>query len=268
MDLNLQGRAALVTGASRGIGLATAKVLADEGCAVGLVARKSEELQQAEQDLITNGRTARAVAADLTDPAVIQRTVDEITHALGPIEILVNNVGGSTGFGVTFDKLSDEQWQHALELNLLSSVRITRAVLVNMQSLQRGSIVMVATDVATQPGGFVPHYAAAKAGIVNLAKSLSRTYGPEGIRVNTISPGMVRTSQLSKFLEEKAAKEGVTVEEAERTLVRNSRPEITLGRAADPLEIAVVIAFLASPRSSYVNGVNWHVDSGGVLAMD
>ncbi len=360
MDLELRGRVALVTGASRGIGLAVARTLAAEGCVVGLVARGAKELHRVEEELRATGAVALAVSADVTDRAAVDSAVQRFSRELGQIEILVNNAGGSTAFGRQFDQLSDEDWEQAFRLNVLSAVWVTRAVLPGMREAGQGSIVMVATDAAAQPGGFVPHYTAAKAGILNLAKSLSRKYGPEGIRVNTVSPGMVRTTQLTAFLEQKAKSQGTTVEEAERTLVRESRPDITagrgsivmvatdaaaqpggfvphysaakagilnlarslsrkyghegirvnvvspgmvrttqltafleqraksqgttveeaerslvresrpditVGRAADPAEVATVIAFLVSPRASYVNGANWRVDSGEVLSI-
>lgn len=267
MDLGLTGRVALVTGASRGIGLATARMLAAEGCRVGLVARGEEDLRRAEGELTTNGVTALAIAADVTDAAAVQRTIGRFTRELGPIEILVNNAGGSTGFGIGFDQLGDDEWYRGIQLNLLSAVGVTRAVLPGMRQLGRGSIVMISTDAAIQPQGVQPHYAAAKAALLSLAKSLSRTYGPEGIRVNTVSPGMVRTAQLTAFLEESAKAQGTTVDEAERTLVRTRRPDITAGRAGRPEEVAAVITFLVSPRASYVNGANWRVDSGEVLAI-
>ncbi len=267
MGLGLKGRVALVTGASRGIGLATARVLAAEGCRVGLIARGPEELGRVEAELASQGATVLALPADVTDPAAIQHAVERCSRELGPVEILVNNAGGSTGFGKNFDQIGDDDWARELELNLLSAARVTRAVLPGMRQARRGSIVMVVTDTAVQPMGFVPHYGAAKAGLLNLAKALSRTYGPEGIRVNSVSPGVVRTTQLTAFLEQRAKAQGTTVEEAERTLVRESRPEITSGRAGTPEEVAAVIAFLASPRASYVNGANWRVDSGEVLGI-
>ncbi len=267
MDLQLRNGVALVTGASRGIGLAVAQALAAEGCSVGLVARESEHLRAAEHELSAGGARVVAVGADLTDAAAIPPAVARVAELLGPIEILINNVGGGPGMGQKFDAARDEDWLRMWELNLLSAVRVTRAVLPDMQRLGRGSIVLVATDAAMQPGGFVPHYTAAKAGVLNLAKGLSRTYGPQGIRVNAVSPGMVRTDQLRGFLEQRAAAQGTTVEEAERALVHQSRPDITAGRAADPAEVAAVIVFLASPRAAYVDGANWRVDSGEVLAM-
>lgn len=267
MDLEMRGSVALVTGASRGIGLAVARTLAAEGCAVGLVARGAEALQGVEEELKATGAVALALSADVTDRVSVDSAVERFSRELGRIEILVNNAGGSSGFGRQFDELSDEDWEEAFRLNLLSAVRVTRAVLPGMREAGQGSIVMVATDAAAQPGGFVPHYTTAKAGILNLARSLSRKYGPEGIRVNTVSPGMVRTTQLTAFLEQRAKSQGTTVEEAERALVRESRPDITAGRAGTPEEIAAVVAFLASPRASYVNGANWRVDSGEVLSI-
>ena len=266
MDLQLVGSGALVTGASRGIGLAVAQTLAAEGCAVALAARDSEQLHAA-ADLEAAGHKALALPADLTDPGAAAAAVESAVHELGSLEVLVNNLGGSSGFGVGFEDLSDEKWQRALDLNLLSAVRVTRAALPHLLAGGGGSVVMIGTDAAAQPGGFVPHYTAAKAGLLNLGKSLSRTYGRQGVRVNTVSAGMVLTDKLAGFLQKRAREQGVSFEEAERTLVQETRPDIAAGRAARPEEVAAVVAFLVSPRASYVNGANWRVDSGDVLAM-
>ncbi|MDD5371333.1 MAG: SDR family oxidoreductase [Anaerolineaceae bacterium] len=268
MDLELKERVALVTGASRGIGLATAHRLAEEGCRLGLIARGTDDLHKAEHDLTLNcGATVMAVPADATNPEEIETAVDSITKQLGPIEILVNNVGGNVGFGGSFEDVHDDQWQEVLELNLFSVIRMTRAILPGMRRLGHGSIVMVATDAAVQPERFVPHYAAAKAAVLSLAKSLSRQYGPEGIRVNTVSPGMVLTSQLRSYLGKIASAQNISLDEAARTLVRETRPWITAGRPGNPEEIANVIAFLVSPRAAYVNGSNYRIDSGEVLSI-
>lgn len=267
MDLELRGKVALVTGASRGIGFAVAKTLADEGCSVGMIARGEEDLHQAEQEIVVNRAMAMAIPADVTDPASMQEAIERISTALGPIEILINNAGGSTGFGKDFEQINDEDWLQALDLNLLSAVRITRAVIPGMVKLGHGSVVMVATDAAVQPDKFVPHYTASKAALLSLSKSLSRQYGPRGIRVNTVSPGMVETTQLHELLEKRASEHGRSVEEAGQNLVHESRPWITAGRPATPEEVASVIVFLVSPRASYVNGANYRVDSGEVLAI-
>jgi 3-oxoacyl-[acyl-carrier protein] reductase len=267
MDLGLHGKVALVTGASRGIGLAVAKTLAEEGCSVGLVARESEDLRKAEADMAKSGTPALAIAGDVMVPSDVKLAVERVSRAFGPVEILINNAGGGPGFRVGFDEVKDEDWLAMFELNLLSTVRFTRAVLPGMLKMNRGSIVMVSTDAAAQPERYVPHYSVAKAGVLNLAKSLSRKYGSDGIRVNTVSPGMIRTTQLGHFLEQQAHEQGKTIDEVERALVQQSRPDITARRAGTPEEVAAVIAFLASPRASYVNGANIRVDSGEVLSI-
>jgi 3-oxoacyl-[acyl-carrier protein] reductase len=267
MDLELNDRVALVTGASRGIGLAVARCLAAEGCKVGMIARSSDDLRGAAKELTGLGAQAVAVPADLMDAAAVKPAVERVTAALGPIEILVNNAGGSTRMGVTFEDLTDEDWQGALELNLLSVVRVTRAVLPGMRELGRGSIVIVSTDAAMQPEGFVPHYTAAKAALLNLSKGLSRQLGREGIRVNAVSPGMTLATSLNNFLKQRAAEQGMSVAEAGQKLVRETQLNISAGRPAETSEIADAVAFLVSPRAAYINGINQRIDSGRTLSM-
>ncbi len=267
MDLELKDKTALVTGASRGIGLAVARRLAAEGCRVGLIARSSDDLRGAARELTSLGAEAVAVPADLMDPAAVRPAVERVTAALGTIEILVNNAGGSAQMGVTFEDLTDEDWQSAIELNLLSVVRVTRAVLPGMRELGRGSIVIVSTDAALQPEGFVPHYTAAKAALLNLSKGLSRQLGRIGIRVNAVSPGMTLATNLSNFLNQRAAEQGISLAEAGQKLVRETQLNIAAGRPAETSEIADAIAFLVSPRAAYINGINLRIDSGRTLSM-
>jgi NAD(P)-dependent dehydrogenase (short-subunit alcohol dehydrogenase family) len=266
MNLELDGRVALVTGASQGIGRAVALALAWEGAPVAVLARESDALHEVAVEAAAAGVKALAVPVDLSDGPATAAAVARVGEELGTVEILVNNVGRSGDF-LGFERLTDEAWAEVVNLNLFAAVRVTRAVLPGMRSLGRGSIVMISSEGAIQPDPAIQHYNAAKAGIVNLSKSLSREFGPQGIRVNTVSPGLVRTPTVTGYLEQAAAAQGKTVAEVEQEFIRTVRSNISVGRSGRPEEIADVVAFLASPRASFVNGAHWRVDSGDTLAI-
>jgi len=177
VELGLDGKVALVTGASKGIGKAIAVELAREGCRVVLCARGEEDLEESAEEAGRFGE-ALPVSADVTKADDVQRLISEAEGHFGPVEILVNNAGG-VGRPAAFDELSDEEWFEVLDLNLISAVRLTRAVLPGMQEKGWGRVINVASESGIQPDPFIPHYNASKAALINLTKSLSKAYGPE-----------------------------------------------------------------------------------------
>lgn len=266
MDLGLGGRVALVTGASKGIGKAVAVELAREGCRVVLCARGEEELRRAAEEAGRFNETL-AVGADVTKPEEVERLVAETAESgFGPVEILVNNAG-SIGSPSVFEELSDDEWLDVLDLNVVSAVRLTRAVVPGMRERGWGRIINVASESGVQPDPFMPHYNASKAALINLTKSLSKAYGPEGILVNAVSPAFVMTPLVEGMLAEQAESEGISSEEAEASFIRENRPNIVVGRAGAAEETAAVVAFLASERASFVTGSNYRVDGGSVASI-
>lgn len=271
MDLELAGRIALVTGASQGIGRAIAVSLAREGAHVAVMARNATALDAVAAEMRGLAGKALAVPVDLTSPDQIEQGANRVIDELGTPEIVVSNAGRVAREGqppyAFFEQLSDDDWQWAFDLNLMGPVRLIRTLLPRMCELGQGSIVIINSTGAAQPDPGVEHYDGTKAALLNLAKSLSREYGPRGIRVNTVSPGITLSDYVAEFLGKLAAQENRDLEEFVPGFVAANRPNVTAGRAARPREIADVVTFLASPRASFVNGANYRVDSGDTLSL-
>lgn len=265
MELGLKDRAALVTGGSQGIGLAVAEQLAKEGARVMICGRDEDRLGAAIARLSTWG-TVASVPADVRNRRDVERAVAATVERFGAIDVLVNNAGGVTNFG-GFDQLSDDDWLEAFELNLMSTVHAVRVALPYMRKRGWGRVVNVASESAMQPDAFFPHYASQKAALLSLTKSLSKSLAGTGVLVNAVSPAFVKTPILEDMLAEIAEQEGVTVDEAESRFLRNERPNITVGRAGRPDEVARIVAVLCSEAASFVNGTNVRVDAGSVATI-
>jgi NAD(P)-dependent dehydrogenase (short-subunit alcohol dehydrogenase family) len=262
MDLELNGRTAVVTGASKGIGLAVARTLTEEGAHVVAVSRGGS----AELDAMG----AEHVSADLMDPAAPAAAIERAVDAFGGVDILVNNAGGPPPgtslprFG--FLELSDRDWLDMIEFNLLSAVRACRAAIPAMLERGGGAIVNVSSVHGVQPSAVNVDYGAAKAAMINLTKALSEEFGPQGIRVNGVCPGPVLTPW---WTDEGGAADilaGHTGTDRDGVL-STLAPEmmrLTTGRLADPREIAETVAFLASPHAASTTGTEVVVDSGMV----
>ncbi|MFG3510422.1 SDR family NAD(P)-dependent oxidoreductase [Streptomyces sp. NPDC047821] len=257
MELHLNGRTALVTGASRGIGLAVVRALAAEDVRVVAAARTPTP------ELEATG--AVTVAVDLSDPAGAERLVGEAVAALGGIDILVNNVGGGDG-GLTggFLETTDAQWAEVADLNFFATVRVTRAALPALLA-RRGAIVNVSSIGARVPhGGPVP-YTTAKAALTALGKALAHEFGPRGVRVNTVSPGPVRTAMWESptgYGAELAASMGVP--HADLLAGVPAATGMLIDRLVEPDEVAALVAYLASPLAAATTGADHLIDGGAV----
>ena len=257
MDLGLRDRVCVVTGSTSGIGLATARLLADEGGHVVVCGRDSERVEQARQE----AGAALGVVADLGEPGAPDELVAQTADALGPVDCLVNNVGDA--YQTTFEELSDVQWDELWQLNVMSFVRATRAVLPAMRERGRGVIVNVSSTAAKRPSTGMPNYSVTKAAVLSLSRLVADVYAKDGIRCNAVTPGPTATGAwlgAGGLADQQAERTGKTRDEV-LAAVGAARP---LGRLAEPREIAAVIAFLCSERASYVTGAAWSADGGTI----
>ena len=266
MNLGLKEKVVLVTGASKGIGKAIAVAFAAEGSFVVLNARNQQELEQAAQEIQQHGGHALALAADVTNASEVQRLAQQALAHFGTIHVLVNNVGGAEGFA-SFEELSDEDWINVFQLNVLSTVRLIRAIVPSMKQQHWGRIINISSESGTQPDPFMPHYGAAKAAVTNLTKSLSKAYARDGILVNTVSPALIKTPLVEQIFAAQAKARGITPQEVEQAFLRQNRPHIELGRPGTSEEVASAVVFLASEAASFITGTNLRVDGGSVASI-
>jgi 3-oxoacyl-[acyl-carrier protein] reductase len=251
MDLHLGEKIVLITGASRGIGLATGQAFAAEGCRLMLSARSPEALHAAEAALRAGGATVASAVADVTQPDDAARLVQATVAAFGGIDILVNNVGGSVG-GRSVADSSDDDWRATLEMNLLQTVRMIRLALPHMRGRTGAAVVNVASISGWSPQlAGSGQYGAAKAALIFDAERWALEFVPHGVRVNTVSPGSIRVEGNGWDRYRIANQENYD------DYVRNGFP---MGRLGTAEEVADVIVFLASPRAHWINGRNIPVD--------
>jgi 3-oxoacyl-[acyl-carrier protein] reductase len=260
MDLGLAGRVAIVTGASQGIGLATARLLAAEGAALVLCARDGARLKAAAAELEGEGARVVAIPGDILDPALPDRLVSAAAE-LGGGDILVNNAGGGSGH-LGFDRLTDADWEIAYQLNVVAPARLIRAVLPGMRQRGWGRIVNVASYTARVPEPFCLPYAAAKAALVNLTRGLARTAAADGVLVNSVLPGLTATDGVTEGFATAVDATGRSTDDLLAAMLR--RAPIDMGRMGDPAEVAALIAFLASEQASWINGAAYLIDGGTV----
>jgi 3-oxoacyl-[acyl-carrier protein] reductase len=257
MDLELEGRRAIVTGASEGIGRSVVEALAGEGCDVAFCARRKELLDEiVERTGPASGRRLLPIAADLTKRDEIDAFVARAADELGGIDIVVNNAGASI-FAELFD-IPDDRWLQDIELKLMSYVRTTRAAIPFLRAAGGGRIINVGGNGGRQPMSYHLPGGASNAAVLNLTVSLASYLAKDRIHVLTCAPGPVRTARFVKQIAANAEVWGVTPEEAEQRFVA----DCPLGYIPTPEDIAGVIVFLASPRAAYMTGTTVTVDGG------
>lgn len=245
------GLHAVVTGGTQGIGLATVERLRSGGAKVITSARNGEDRED-------------FVAADLGTPQGAEHFAREVQRRLGKVDILINVVGGSTAPGGGFSALDDSEWDRALSTNLLSAVRLDRALVPKMVEQGSGVVIHVTSIQNRLPlHESTLAYASAKAALSTYSKGLSDEVGPKGVRVVRISPGWVATENTKVFIDRLAASAGTDYATAEKQLME-ALGGISIGRPATPEEVADLIAFVASPRAASIHGVEYVIDGGTI----
>jgi 3-oxoacyl-[acyl-carrier protein] reductase len=243
---SLAEQVALVTGAARGIGRACAEGLSRAGAAVVIADRLVQEAEEAARAIQAAGGKAVAVSADVTKLPDIARMVVTATRAFGQVDVLVNNAGILSEMPT--EELTEDQWDRLMAVNLKAVVFVTQAVLRGMAHRGRGSVVNI-SSLAARVGGIVAgvDYAASKAGVIGVTRTLARQYGPHGIRVNAVAPGPIET-EMTRYWPADIRKSLVT--------------RIPLGRLGTPEDVARVVVFLAGPEAGYLTGVTIDVNGG------
>ncbi|WNV84010.1 oxidoreductase [Umezawaea sp. Da 62-37] len=259
MDLHLTGKIAVVTGASKGIGLAVTRALAAEGVQVVAGAREWHD---------DPSPLVHPVSVDLGTPDGPARLVDEAVAVHGGVDILVNNVGAAHPRLGGFLTITDDDWTDMLTLNFLSAVRATRAALPHLLARGTGSVITIGSVNAFLPDPFVMDYSASKAALANFTKSLSKEVGPKGVRVNTISPGPVATALWlgadGVAATIAAASNGQADAEA---VAKEAATGMVTGRFTKPEEVADLVLLLASDRAGNVTGADFTIDGGLITTL-
>jgi 3-oxoacyl-[acyl-carrier protein] reductase len=251
MDLALTDKAAIVTGSSRGLGLATARALVAEGCRVCICARGSERLAEAAIEVDAAARRPNmvlAVQADVSTHAGVDLVIARTIETFGRLDVLVNNVGRAGGAGLL--ETSDTEWQAAFDETLFPAIRASRAAVPHLRQAGGGAIIMIASIYGRESGGRMT-YNAVKAAEISLAKSLAQQLAPLNIRVNSVAPGSILFPGGSWHRRQQADPQGIA-----EFVTR----ELPFGRFGRPEEVGAVVAFLASPKASWVSGASIVVD--------
>lgn len=261
MEFGLQGKVAVVAASSKGLGRACARELAREGARVVICARDPAALAATRDALAAEtGAEVLAVPADMSQPADIERVVAEAVRAFGGLHIVVTNAGGPpAGYFADFD---DAAWQAAVNLTLLSTVRLIRAALPHLRRAGWGRIINITSGSVKEPVDNLVLSNSIRAAVHGLAKTLSAQVAADGITVNNVMPGFIQTDRINQLAAITAGKTGQTVD----SVVADLGKPVPVGRVGRPEEFGAVVAFLASERASYLNGVSIPVDGGRIKA--
>jgi 3-oxoacyl-[acyl-carrier protein] reductase len=257
MDLQLKNKVALVAASSRGLGRAIAWGLAHEGTKLVICARDKEILEKtADEILLATGVTVFPLALDLNDPEQIRWLIDETMDLFGRVDILVTNAGGPPSGN--FEEMQEDDWKKAYELTLMSTVRLSRAVIPSMRKRKWGRIIHMASISARQPIPGLLLSNVIRPAVLGLTKSMSQELAGDGILVNAVCPGYFLTDRVKELVENKARQGKKKPDKVMEEMVS----DVPLGRMGDPEELANLVVFLASEKSSYITGSVFTVDGG------
>ena len=263
MDLGLKDRVALITGAAGGIGLATARLLAEEGVKLVLTDREQDALLQAAAGLAGE---PLLIAADMTRQAEVDDLIRQAEARFGQVDIVVHTAGVTGAKGDPLE-LSDADYQEAWDTDFFSAVRIARATVPAMRKRGWGRLVCITSENAVQPYWEEAVYNVAKAALAAFIKNLSYKEAAHGVLCNTVSPAFIETGMTDGMMKKRAEERGVSFEEAVQSFLKEERPGIVQQRRGQPEEVAAAIALLVSERASFINGSNLRVDGGSVQSV-
>ena len=261
MDLGLSGRVALVTAASRGLGLASAKALAADGVSLLICARGPLRLDEAAREIrsATSGAQVETMTLDVSAPDAATQLVKQARDHYGRLDVLVNNAGGPPPG--TFTSVGDADWEKAFQITLMSVVRLVREALPLLKNSGQGRIINIVSTSVKQPIDGLILSNALRSAVVGMAKTLSKEVGPFGVTVNNVLPGIILTDRQRELRGADAARRGISFEQA----IEEAGRGVPLGRIGQPEEVGALIAFLASKQASYITGTSIQVD-GGMIA--
>ncbi len=257
MDLKLKNKIAIVTGSSRGLGYATAHLLAAEGAIVVINSRNPESVTAAAQNITaeTNG-VCHGIAGNMTDPAFPHQLVHQVVSQFNGLDIVIANAGGPPAG--SFESFDDDAWQKAFELQFMSQVRLIRSALPHLRNSSTPSVLTITSVSVKQPLPNLILSNSIRAATVGLTKSLALELGNQGIRFNSILPSWTETERITELMTHRARMNNTTIEEE----IRKQAKDSPLGRFAEPEEFARAAVFLVSPAASYITGVMFPVDGG------
>jgi 3-oxoacyl-[acyl-carrier protein] reductase len=256
MELGLKGKVAVVTGASRGLGFSMAKILGLEGARLAICSRDSGNINKACDELKLLGIDSKAHTADVSNPSDTKAFIEKAAHDLGGIDILITNAGGPPS--MPFEEIDDNTWEEGFRLNLLSTIVMIRAAIPFMKEKNFGRIINLTSIAVKQPIEGLIISNTIRAGVIGLAKTLSRELAPYNITINNILPGYFRTSRIEQLADKLAEMKKTRPEE----IIEYWKNDIPLKRLGDPDEIGYLAAFLASDKAAYITGTSIPVDGG------
>ncbi|HEX5157851.1 MAG TPA: SDR family oxidoreductase [Ktedonobacterales bacterium] len=261
MDLGLSGRVALVTAASRGLGLASAKALAADGASLFICARGPLRLDEAAREIrsATSGARVETMTLDVSAPDAAALLVGQARDKFGRLDVLVNNAGGPPPG--SFASVGDADWEKAFQITLMSVVRLVREALPLLQASGQGRIVNLVSTSVKQPIDGLILSNALRAAVIGMAKTLSKEIGVSGVTINNVLPGIILTDRQRELRGADAARRGISFEQA----IEEAGRGVPLGRIGQPEEVGALVAFLASKQASYITGTSIQVD-GGMIA--
>ena len=273
MDLKLAGRRALVTGSSSGIGRGIAMVLAREGASVVVHGRNAGRAERMAEAIRATGGTAHVAVGDLMTEDGAAAAVEAALKGAGGIDILVNNAGGNDAGGggmPAFFEAAPAQWEAILQQNLIGAVRLAHALVPAMQSRGWGRVINIASSGGSSPTPMVPDYCAAKAGLISMTVSLSKTLARTGVTANTVSPGCTRTEAFEAWLDVLAAEHGWPddYDAREPLFMDLGYFPVSARRLGRPEDVGALVAFLSSPMADFITGANYRVDGGQNLGVN